>query len=132
MIAKYAFKGKMKEGSISKLIVTKTGHIPTQYKKIIDTLPVLCADKNFQGLNEVIRIEHDLVETNFIPTFPNTTQLSTTHHVQVSTIILNDLPDALTGGRPLHFEVMRQTHVFETNLQKELLSEYKQNSKNKS
>ena len=28
--------------------------------------------------------------------------------------------------------MMEQTHVFDTNLQKELLSEYKRNSKNKS
>ena len=43
----------MKDGPISKLIITKTGSRPTQYKKIIDTLPVLCADKNYQGLDEV-------------------------------------------------------------------------------
>ena len=47
MIAKYAFEGKMKDGPISKLLITKTGHRPTQFKKITDTLPVLCADKNF-------------------------------------------------------------------------------------
>ena len=41
LIAKYVFEGKMKVGPISKLIITKTGHRPTQYKKIIDTLPVL-------------------------------------------------------------------------------------------
>ena len=44
----------MKYGPISKLLIIKTGHTLTQYKKIIDTLPVLCTDKNFQSLNEVI------------------------------------------------------------------------------
>ena len=44
---KYAFEGKMKDNSISKLLITKIGHRPTQYKKIVDTLPILCADKNF-------------------------------------------------------------------------------------
>ena len=53
-IKKYAFKGKMKNSPISKLLITKTGHRPTQFKKITDTLPVLCADKNFQGLDEVL------------------------------------------------------------------------------
>ena len=62
MIAKYTFKGKMKDGPISKLLITKTGHRSTQYKKIVNTLPVLCVDKNFQGLDEVIQIGHDLVE----------------------------------------------------------------------
>ena len=64
----------MKDSLISKLTITKTGHRPTQFKKITDTLPVLCADKNFQGLDEVLRTKHDLVETDFIPTYPNAAQ----------------------------------------------------------
>ena len=32
--AKYAFEGKVKHGPISKLLITKTGHRPTQFKKI--------------------------------------------------------------------------------------------------
>ena len=44
----------MKDGSISKLLINETGHKSTQYKKITDTLPVLCADKNYQGINDVI------------------------------------------------------------------------------
>ena len=42
LIAKYAFEGKMKDGAISKLLITETEHRPTQFKKITDTLPVLC------------------------------------------------------------------------------------------
>ena len=41
LIAKYTFEGKMKDGPISKLIITKTGHRLTQFKKIVDTLPIL-------------------------------------------------------------------------------------------
>ena len=44
-IAKYAFEEKMKEGPIFKLLITKTGHRTTQFKKITDTIPVLFADK---------------------------------------------------------------------------------------
>ena len=36
---------KLKDGLISKLIITKTGHIPSQFKKINDALPVLCVKK---------------------------------------------------------------------------------------
>ena len=43
--AKYSFEGKMNNGPISKLTVTKGGQQATQYKKIIDALPVFCADK---------------------------------------------------------------------------------------
>ena len=46
-IVKYEFEGKMKNGPISKLLITEIGHRLTQFKKIIDTLPVLCTDKNF-------------------------------------------------------------------------------------
>ena len=45
----------MKDSPISKLLITETGHRPIKFKKITDTLPVLCADKNFQSLDEVIR-----------------------------------------------------------------------------
>ena len=74
----------MKDSLISKLLITKTRHSPTQFKTITDTLPVLCADKNFQGLNEVLWTGINLVETNFMPTYPHTNQWSITHHVQVS------------------------------------------------
>ena len=63
----------MKDGPISKLLITKTGHRPTQFKKITDTLPVLCADNNFQGLDEVIWTGCNLVETDFIATYPDAT-----------------------------------------------------------
>ena len=54
----------MKDGLNSKLMITKTGHRPTQYKKVIDILPVLCVDKNYQGLDDVIQNRIDLVETD--------------------------------------------------------------------
>ena len=90
----------MKDGPISKLLIIKTGHKFTQYKKITDTLPVLYAGKNFQGLDEVIQTGHNLVETDFMPTYPNFTQWSTTHYVQVSTVNQKYPPDAITGECP--------------------------------
>ena len=71
MIAKYAFERKMKDGPISKLLITETRHRLTQFKKIIDTLPVLCADKNIRGLDEVFRTGINLVESNFIIQTPH-------------------------------------------------------------
>ena len=132
LIEKYSFEEKMKEGPISKLTITETGHRPTQLKKITDALPVLCADKNFRGLNEVLWTGRDLgVKTDFMPTYPNATQWSTTHHVQVSTVNPFDVP-AADGSRPVHFEIMEQTHIFDGSFQKELLLEYERDSKNKS
>ena len=59
----------MKDSPISKLIITKTGHLPTQYKKIIDTLPVLGVDMNYQGINDVIWNKTNLVEADFTLTY---------------------------------------------------------------
>ena len=64
---RYSFEAKMKESPISKLIITGTGHGSTQYKKIIDTLLVLCVDKNYQGLDDGIQTRNDLVEADFMP-----------------------------------------------------------------
>ena len=45
----------MKDGPISKLAITKTGHRPTQFKKITNALPVLCADKTSEALMRSFR-----------------------------------------------------------------------------
>ena len=70
-IAKYTFEGKMKDGPLSKLTITKTGHRPSQFKKICDVLPVFCADKNYRGLDEVLRTGRDKVEDDFMPAYPD-------------------------------------------------------------
>ena len=44
-VAKYSFDGKMKDRPLFKLTITKGGQRATQYKKVIDALPVFCADK---------------------------------------------------------------------------------------
>ena len=119
----------MKDGPISKVTITKTGNKPSQFKKISDALPVLCADKNFWGLNAVWC---DLVKTDFMSPFLNATQWSITDNVQVSIVDPNDNPDDVTGERPVCYQMMEQTHVFDTNLWKELLLKYERNFKNKS
>ena len=63
----------MKDGPFSKLTFTKTGHRPSQFRKIINSLPVFCADKNYQGLNEVLHTGRDLVKDDFMPAYLNTT-----------------------------------------------------------
>ena len=77
-IAKYSFEGKIKDGCISKLTITKTGHRATQYKKIIDTLPVLCADKNFKCIDDVLCTWNDLPEATFLPPYPDPARWSNT------------------------------------------------------
>ena len=68
----------MKNGQISKLLFNKTGHRPIQYKKITDTLPVLCADKNYWGIDDIIWNRIDQVKRDFMTTYPDVTQWSNT------------------------------------------------------
>ena len=70
-IAKYSFKGKMKDGPISKLTITKTGYRPSQFKKIYDALPIFFANKNYGGFDEVLRIGRDKIENDFMSVYPN-------------------------------------------------------------
>ena len=51
--------------------------------------------------------------------------------MQINTVNPLDVP-AANGSRPAHFKIIERTHVFDANLQKELLLEYKRDSKNKS
>ena len=92
----------MKVGLISKLTITETGHRPSQFYKIGDTLPVLCADKNYWGLDVVLHTRRDRVETDFMTAYRDATWWSTTHHVQISTVDPQ----------------VEQTHVTVANLQK--------------
>ena len=59
-----------------------------------------------------------------MPPYPDAIQWSTTHNVQVSTVSPNNDPDAVTGICPTRYEMMERTYVFDTNIQKELLSKY--------
>ena len=91
----------MEDSLISKLLITKTGHRLTQYKKIIDTLPVLCADKNYQGIDDVIWNGIDQVRTDFMTPYPDANLWSNTHHVEIVTVNPSVASDAKTGLGPL-------------------------------
>ena len=121
----------MKDGPISKLIINETGHRSTQYKNIIDTLPVLRADKNYQGFDDVIPNGSDLVEAAFTSPYPNTNIWFNTHHVEIRTVNLNDVAAADCLCTPT-ITMTWQTNVFVVNLQKQLLLEFEQSFKIKS
>ena len=132
-IAKYSFEGKMKDGPISELTNTETGHRPSQFKKLDDTLPVFCADKNYCGFNEVVLTGYDKVEGDSMPAYPNATLWSHTHQIQVA--IVTDGAVLVEGSlteRVTTYTLVNKTIITDTNLQEQLLSEYKGNSKLKS
>ena len=76
----------MKDGPLSKLTITKGGHRATQYKKIIDALPVFCADKGYRFIGDVIRTNTELQEAVFLTTYPDPVLWSSTYHVQIDAV----------------------------------------------
>ena len=124
----------MKDGLISKLTITKTRHQSSQFKKIRDALPVCCADKNYVGLNEVLLIRRDKVENDFMPAYPDAKRWSTTHHIQIATVNLTArlVEGTKKNERSVRHQTKQQTVATNVNLQKQLLLEYKRNSKKKS
>ena len=44
----------MNDGPLSKLTITKGGQQATQYKKIIDALPVFFTDKGYKFIDDII------------------------------------------------------------------------------
>ena len=124
----------MKDGPISERTITETGHRPSQFKKIYNTLSVFCANKNYGDLDEVLRTGRDKVEDDFMPAYPNANLWSNTHQIQVATVTAGAalIEGTTTGQRITTYKLVDQTIVKNTNLQKQLLLEYEHNSKNKS
>ena len=76
----------MKDGCISKMTITETGYQATQCKNIIDTLPILCVDKNYRCIDDVLCTWIDLDKANFTPPYPNKNQWSNTYDVEIETV----------------------------------------------
>ena len=120
----------MKEGPLFKLKITEGGQQTMQYKKIIHDLPVLCTDKGFRYVGEIIRTETELVKATFIPTYPDATQWSTDHEVYVEVVNKNGAP--VNGVFPDMSLLTKKTIITDSNKQKRLLSKYDQQFKLKS
>ena len=84
-IAKSSFEGKMKDSYFHKLTITECTHQATQYKKIINALPVLCVDKEFRFVDNGICTNTVLVKTAFLPLYPNKALWSNVTNVQMDT-----------------------------------------------
>ena len=123
----------MKDGPISELTITEIGHRRSQFKKLWDALPVSCADKNYCGLDEVLRTWHDLVEADFMPPYPDIALWSHAHQIQIATVA--DRAALVVGSateRVATYELVDKTIVTNAKLQMQLLLDYKRNSKLKS
>ena len=114
----------MKDGCISKLTIAETGHQATRYKKIVDTLPVLCGDKNYRCIDDILCTWIDLDKADFTPPYPDANRWSNTYNVEIKTVNPLGTPDPGTNERPPIIVVSTQTQIFDANLQKWLLSDF--------
>ena len=85
---------------ISKLLITKTGYRSTQYKEITNTLPVFAQIRTIEVSMLSFGTEIDRVKTDLIPTYPDATWCTNTHHVEIVTVNPNVAADANTSLRP--------------------------------
>ena len=76
----------MKDGCISKLTITETGHQATQYEMIMYTLPILCVDKNYRCINDVLFVLTNLAKADFTLSYPNLEQWRNTYKIEIKTV----------------------------------------------
>ena len=114
----------MKNGSLAKLTITKGGQRATQYKKIMDALPVFCADKGYKFIDDAIWTNTELLKAEFLLAYPDQALWSSTYHVQTDVVDATAPVDKQTLRRPLISEMQQKSKVFNPNLQKRILSEY--------
>ena len=117
-IAKYSFKGKMKDGPIFELTIKETGHRPSQFKKIYDALPIFCTDKNYGGLDEVLCTGSDKVKDDIMRAYPDANLWSITHQIQVVTVAEGDarIVGLITSDRITTYKLVDQTIVTNASL----------------
>ena len=71
----------MNDGPLSKLTITKGGQRATQYKKIIDALPIFCTDKGYKFIGDIIWTNTKVLQAAFLPTYQDLALWSSTYHV---------------------------------------------------
>ena len=96
----------MKDGPLAKLTITEGGQQATQFKKILDALPVFCADKGYKYINDIIRTDKEKKISDFTPTYPDASRWSDTYHVEVTTVDPNSALD--TNGKRVPIKVMQK------------------------
>ena len=107
----------MKDDCLSHLTKTDGSTRAIQHKKIINALPVFCADKGYRFVDEIICKNTELTEADFQETYPLATRWSTKYHFEIVTIDPNAAPDVDGVCLPL-IEMVEKIHVFDANLQK--------------
>ena len=92
------------------MTMTETGHRATQFKKIIDTVPVLCADKNYRCIDDVPRTWIDLDQADITLSYPDANIWSNTYDIEIITVNSAAVPVADGSGTQI-IRLEQQTRV---------------------
>ena len=120
----------MKDGCISKLKITESGHQGTKYKQIIDTLPAYYG-QIYRCIDDVLCNGTNLVKADSTPPYQDSDLWSNTYNIEITTVNKLAVPLANSKLLPI-IKLEKKTHVFKANLQKQLLSDFDQKFKIKS
>ena len=116
----------MKDGPLFKLTLTEGGQRATQYKKILDALPVLAADKGYKYIDDIIWTDIKKTISDFTPAYPAASQWSNTYHVEVNTV--DPTGQLNTNGTRVTVKALqKRTNIHDPNLQKQLSSDHDMN-----
>ena len=108
----------MKDCCISKLTITKTGHQATQFKKIVDDRPILCVDKNYRYIDDIVCTRIDLREAAFLLAYPDPALWLDNYNVEIKPADPTVVPETNFSEYPIIILLVQKTHVFNANLQK--------------
>lgn len=82
---KNGFKGQLQDSCFKGIVITdNTNNRPTQFKKLMDALPTYCADKDYEGLIEILCDRKDWDDKTFFSKKPNSSQWSEKRKVKVA------------------------------------------------
>ena len=84
----------------------------------MDALPVLCSDKNYRYIDNIVFTQIDLRKAAFLPAYTDLALWSDTYNMEINTVNPTTPPDTQTGEHFVIISMVERIHVFNTNLRK--------------
>ena len=78
----------------------------------------------YQSIDDIICKNTEQVEADFKPLYPDRDLWSTMFHIEINTVDPNSIVGTNGSCIPIN-ETVEKTHIFNTNIQMQLLAEYK-------
>ena len=112
----HRLKVKFQDGYFNKLTIYEYSNQATQLKKINNTLPVLCADKGYRHLENIINNNDELDKVTLMSLYPDATQKYIVMDVKIDTVDPNSIPSSTASVCSVIKCLKTETHDFDENL----------------